>query len=306
MGFHWRQKLFPFFFLSFFSLIFTVLTFVLGAPLFRAFHRLYGWRVFFYFYSLMIFLALWVYPLWGVLFLILWGALSLFFFFYRSQKVETFLRASLLSTGLSFLFVCLILGFASHWNMGDLYYNVQACVQALLEKANNLNPHLQGFDALNVQKIVLQLPFLFFLMIFMSLFFSISLEYPLYLVLRVNSGVADIAKHQFLAFKKYKLPDLCVWITLSAFLLTFFLKKSPILGPLWANVASICASLYFFQGFAILECFFADFLGLKSVWRFLLYMVLLMYLSFVVIFIGFADYWLDFRLRMRKKLENKT
>ena len=298
MNSYWRQRLFSIFFLSFFSLVFTGLTFLLGAPLFRAFYRLYGWRAFFYFYAFASFFLLWLHPLWGIPFFILWFALGLFFFFYSSKKVEVFLRASLLSTSLCLLFLIFLLGMLSHWNMGELVYSIQTSVQTFLEKVETLKPQLQNLDA---KRIALQLPFLFFLMIFMVLFLSVYLEYPLHRMLGSSSQVIDNAKRQFLALRQYKLPDFCVWITLSAFLLTFFLKKSAILGPLFSNVAGIFASLYFFQGLAVLECFFTGFLGLKGLWKGVFYIVFFIYLNFLVVLIGFADYWLDFRSRMRKK-----
>ena len=298
MGFYWRKRLFPLFFLSLFSLVFTGLTFILGAPLLRAFHRLYGWRAFFGFYALATFLLLWLYPLWGLPFLILWWASSLFFFLYQPQKVEFFVRATLLSTSICFLFLFLLLGILNHWNIEWMIYDVQVCVQALLERVDTSNPPLQGLDA---QRIALQFPFFFFLMIFMMLFLSIYLEYPLHIMLGSPSQVINSAKRQFFDLRRYKLPDLCIWMTLSVFLLTFFLKKSPILGPLFTNIAGIFATLYFFQGLAILECFFTGFLGLKGLWKGLFYIVFFMYMNFLVVLIGFADYWFDFRLRMKKK-----
>ena len=293
----WRQKFLPFFFLSFFSLSLTGLTLICGAPFLRAFQRLYGWRVFFYFYALVSFLLLWLYPLWGFIFLILWCALSFFFFFYKSQKVKDFLRASLLSIGLCFLFLFLFLWVAS-WNTGELLYPLQAGIESLLEGVKPLKE--SSLENLNPQKVVLQLPLLFYLILLLSFFFSVCLEHHLHLFLGSPSEVIEGATQQFLDLKRYKLPDFFMWITLTAFLLTFFFKKSSILGPLFFNGAGMLAGLYFFQGLAVLECLFTGFLGLRGLWKALVYMLLFIYLNVIVVFVGFADYWLDFRLRIRK------
>lgn len=97
---------------------------------------------------------------------------------------------------------------------------------------------------------------------------------------------------------EFRLPDFVIWIAMTAFLLTmenFNVKALEILGM---NIVNVVTVLYFFQGLAILE------VGLRSfkagaLLRAVTYLILVGQLFPAVAAIGLIDYWVDFRKRLR-------
>ena len=98
---------------------------------------------------------------------------------------------------------------------------------------------------------------------------------------------------------EFKVPEYLVWAAMLSFLGTFV--KIPVSGVgIWStNVFSVFMALYFFQGMAILEVALLSFRA-GPFMRFLVYFIVVGQLFFVLSAVGFADYWLDFRKRLKK------
>jgi hypothetical protein len=98
---------------------------------------------------------------------------------------------------------------------------------------------------------------------------------------------------------EFKVPDGLVWLAMASFLGTFLKAKLPGVNIAASNLFSVMMAVYFFQGLAILE---TSFLSFKTgpLFRFLIYVTVVGQLFFVLSAVGFVDYWLDFRKRLKK------
>jgi hypothetical protein len=105
---------------------------------------------------------------------------------------------------------------------------------------------------------------------------------------------------------EFRLPDFLVWVAMAAFLLTmenFHVKALEILG---LNIVNVLTVLYFFQGLAILEVSLRSFKA-GALLRAAIYIILVGQLFPLVSAIGLIDYWVDFRKRLKKiRLAPKT
>lgn len=101
--------------------------------------------------------------------------------------------------------------------------------------------------------------------------------------------------HKYIEFK---VPDHAIWITLLAFLFVAYDFGLKALGVLGLNIVNVFAVLYFFQGIAVIECYL-KFIKAGFFTRFLTYFLLVGQLFILVSILGLADFWLDFRKRMK-------
>ncbi|MFN8846111.1 MAG: DUF2232 domain-containing protein [Bdellovibrionales bacterium] len=99
---------------------------------------------------------------------------------------------------------------------------------------------------------------------------------------------------------EFKLPDIFVWIAMVSFLGSFLTWPGK---PVAENLFIICVALFLLQGVAILECFFN---AIRAHWfvRALGYFLFVFQLFVALAFIGFIDFWMDFRDRFRKMKSN--
>ncbi len=100
---------------------------------------------------------------------------------------------------------------------------------------------------------------------------------------------------------EFKLPDVFVWIAMLSFLGSFLTWAGK---PVAENIFIVCVALFLLQGVAILECFFN---AVRAHWfvRALGYFLFVFQLFVALAFIGFIDFWMDFRDRFRK-MKSKT
>lgn len=102
---------------------------------------------------------------------------------------------------------------------------------------------------------------------------------------------------------EFKMPDIFVWIGMVSFLGSILDWKGQAIA---VNIVNVCVVLFFLQGLAILE-FFYKVLRVGILIRTLGYFIFVFNLFVVLAFVGFIDFWLDFRKRIRKlpaKTEN--
>lgn len=106
-----------------------------------------------------------------------------------------------------------------------------------------------------------------------------------------------VASH--LKLLEFRLPDSMIWLALTGFGLTmvdFGVKELAVVG---ANMMNVFAVLYFFQGLAVLEVILNT-LRAGVFMRVLIYFLLVGQMFFLLSLIGFIDFWVDFRRRIRK------
>lgn len=100
---------------------------------------------------------------------------------------------------------------------------------------------------------------------------------------------------------EFKVPDPFIWIVLLSALLTM-VNGAPLLQVIGKNLVAVGFAVYFFQGLAILEVFLI-FLRAHPFLKFFTYFALVGQLLLVISAIGFVDFWLDLRKKMRNSLQ---
>jgi hypothetical protein len=129
-----------------------------------------------------------------------------------------------------------------------------------------------------------------------SLAFALMLDRKAALLfgLRYEKIASQMRVHEF------RVPDFFIWITMISFLGTIpgLIQSSEPIFPVAMTVFMTMMGLYFFQGLAILEVSFLVF-RVGSLMRFLIYFIVVGQLFFLLSAVGFIDYWVNFRQRMR-------
>lgn len=99
---------------------------------------------------------------------------------------------------------------------------------------------------------------------------------------------------------EFKLPDAFVWIAMISFLGSFLDWPGKIIAE---NIFVVCVALFLLQGVAILESFLN---AVRAHWfvRAIGYFLFVFQLFVALAFIGFIDFWVDFRDRFRKMKSN--
>lgn len=96
-----------------------------------------------------------------------------------------------------------------------------------------------------------------------------------------------------------KWPDFFLWVALTSLLLTAVNFGNQTLLHTGQNLVAVFSVLYFFQGLAITE-FLLRTVKAGFFLRFMTYFIFVGHLFFVLSIVGFIDFWLDLRQRMRK------
>lgn len=161
-----------------------------------------------------------------------------------------------------------------------------------LEVASKLAT-FENMQLLNVETII---------NIFPSLIFSL-----LFLCLAVTFMGKELSKSGFknknFMISQYKVPAFFV-VALSAAALLFVLsKENQAYRFLGLNALIIIGTFYFIQGLAVFTALMKTF-KMGFFWQLLIYFLIFSQLLFVCL-IGFADFWLDFRQKIYKKLNKK-
>ena len=101
----------------------------------------------------------------------------------------------------------------------------------------------------------------------------------------------------------FRMPDISIWTTLTC-LLVFSTVQNEIAKMLAVNVLIVALIAFLFQGFTVVEFAMRYYrFGLFS--RTLIYLLIVLQLGPVLVLLGFADYWADFRKLIRKKQKQK-
>lgn len=148
---------------------------------------------------------------------------------------------------------------------------------------------------LSPEAIVGQLPSMLIVLHIASLAFALMLDRKMATLLSLQ--FEKVASQMRLL--EFRLPDQLIWLTMLSFLLSFIKLEQAWVSVIALNVFNVLMGLYFFQGLAVLEVSFLAF-RIGSLLRFLIYFIVVGQLFFLLSAVGVIDYWVDFRLRLRR------
>jgi len=105
-----------------------------------------------------------------------------------------------------------------------------------------------------------------------------------------------------LKWLEFRLPDSFIWVSLFSFLFSVVETPFQFLQVIAINLAVVSIVSFFFQGISVFE-FAARIFRFGRVTKLLLYLLIITWALPFVTVLGFADYWVDFRRHMRKKVK---
>lgn len=103
-----------------------------------------------------------------------------------------------------------------------------------------------------------------------------------------------------LRWLEFKAPDVVIWTTLVAALICETAQSESIYVMLCLNVLIVSITVLFFQGLTVVE-FLLRYYKLSFFTRAITYILIILQLAPILVFVGFVDYWADFRKLVRKK-----
>ncbi len=158
---------------------------------------------------------------------------------------------------------------------------------------------LPNFSQVKMTKemFIQQIPGVFFSIFILFLGFGIGLERKTHHLFRFHYERYASQMRPL----EFRLPDPVLWVMLMSALFSMF-DQVPIIQILAQNLVALGFAAYFFQGLAILEVFLI-FIRAHPFLKFFIYFALVGQLLLVISAIGFVDFWLDLRKKMRKSLQ---
>ncbi|RYZ76639.1 MAG: DUF2232 domain-containing protein [Proteobacteria bacterium] len=99
--------------------------------------------------------------------------------------------------------------------------------------------------------------------------------------------------------RSFRVPDAFVWLVATSIFAAFYKHGSPLAETIGLNVFYAMIAIYFFQGVAVIAQGFKTF-KVGAFWQ-AAWCLIIIVQFYAVAFLGFADYWIDFRSRMTSK-----
>lgn len=198
------------------------------------------------------------------------------------------------------LSVLLVSGLTAFLSGAYVHFSKINMMAILEERAKRVveGIHLMNPNApIDVDRIVAQVPSGLVISFIVSLALAILLERSLAGLV----GARLEKKPNYYSLLSFELPDICVWFAIVGIAGSFLDLGSPAFRTLGINVFYTMGTLYFFQGLAIAFSFFRTF-RIGYVWQYLWVFVMIFQLPMLVSALGFADYWLDIRKRLYRKV----
>lgn len=282
--------------LSILATLLTLLTAIFGAPIMRLIHLAYGslkfWLVGIVTALILIFLKA---PPMAALFFSVW--LTIGFYTEVEQRGLGWKKASLAGV----LAGTILLGggalaYAKIYQE-DIVSLARETIQTLIDQwLSSANSASLAIDKEQIVDVLLhQLPSALISVLVISLGLALIYERKIFRWLQLPHE--KVATH--LKLLDFKVPDFVVWILMVSFLFSF-IKTNTVVEILATNTLNVLAVVYFFQGLAVIETTLilirAGFLV-----RLLVYLILIGQLFLLVSAIGFFDYWLDLRRRLKNR-----
>lgn len=272
------------------SILLSMLTVVLGAPLLRVLRKAYG-PLAYWILGLLVTGAAWLLnaqPL--ALFL---GSVWMTLGAYMEMEQKGFgwwisgllsLSAGSLATGLGIFMALKINGI-------NTYAEVLKLVETFSRRVSEMNPAVK----LDPEILAQQIPSAIVIVLMLALGLGLIFERRVFSWL--NLPHEKISSQ--LKLLEYRVPDYLIWVAMTAFLLTMVSFGGKAIAILAVNIVNVAIVLYFFQGLAVLEVFLNS-IRAGAFTRVLTYIILVGQLLLVLSVIGMIDYWVDFRGRIRK------
>lgn len=156
-------------------------------------------------------------------------------------------------------------------------------------------------NQIDIEALMYQIPSVVLLLFLASVIVSFVFERRIYFWMKLP----NLTKKDQVKLIDYKASEPTIWFALVALLLSvldlkiFNLEDLRWLQLLGSNFVNVLVVVFFFQGFAILEVFLRK--SQASVFfRAFTYFIFIGQLFLVLSFIGFVDFWVDFRSRLNK------
>lgn len=180
---------------------------------------------------------------------------------------------------------------------------VQESLEALVTQIEN-NPEQKAWMetmGFQTQSLLGQVPSMLALVFLMCLAFSLMLSHRIALLFRVKfDRIAGTPR-----LLEFRIPDSLVIVLILSFLFSFLKVDVPGLNTLALNLLQFLVGLYFFQGLAVLESSFLTF-RIDPLIKLVVYILIVAQLFFLLSLVGLADFWLDFRKRLRNWVLKKS
>ncbi len=180
----------------------------------------------------------------------------------------------------------------------NTYAEVEALAGTLTGRVQEMNPAVK----IDPQVLLQQTPSAMVIILILALGLGLIFERRVFSWL--NLPREKIASQ--LKLLEYRVPDYVIWVAMTAFLLTMVSFGGKAISILAVNILNVTIVLYFFQGLAVLEVFLNS-IRAGLFMRVLAYIILVGQLLLVLSAVGLIDYWVDFRGRLRRiKAPEKT
>lgn len=272
------------------SILLSMMTVVLGAPLLRVLRRSYG-PMAFWLLGLVVTVSSWFLSAQPLAIFIgsVWMTLGVYMEleergvgWWVSGLLSVFAGACMSSAG--FYGALQVSGI-------NTYAEVQKLAEELSQKVTEVNPQVKLDPTILVQ----QVPSALVIVLILALGLGLIFERRVFSWL--NLPREKIASQ--LKLLEYRVPDYVIWVAMIAFLLTMVSFGGKAIAILAVNIVNVAIVLYFFQGLAVLEVFLNSIRAGVFV-RVLAYIIMIGQMLLVLSVIGMIDYWVDFRRRIRK------
>ncbi|UYL10523.1 YybS family protein [Bdellovibrio sp. SKB1291214] len=278
------------------SILLSMMTVVFGAPLLRVLRQAYGpWA--FWILGLLVTGAAWLLNAQPLAMFIGSVWMTLGAYNELEQKGLGWWLSGILSVLLGTGAASISLYGAFKVNGINTYAEVQKLVEQFTEQVQKMNPAVK----LDASVLMQQIPSAIAITLILALGVGLIFERRVFSWL--NLPREKIASQ--LKLLEYRVPDVFIWVAMTAFLLTMVSFGGKAIAILAVNIVNVALVLYFFQGLAVLEVFLNS-IRAGTVTRVLVYIILVGQLVLILSIVGLIDYWLDFRSRIRKMTAPKA
>lgn len=151
------------------------------------------------------------------------------------------------------------------------------------------------------ESLVKLLPGIFVASLFASLAVSIAFESRVAKIFKIQRERVASGLH----WLGFSLPAGVIWTLLFAALYTILATEQSLLLSICENLLIVLTVAFFFQGIAVTEVMLRVF-RFGPFMRMITYILIVIQLAPLVVFVGFVDYWVDFRTLVRKKIKSST
>lgn len=272
------------------SILLSMFTIVLGAPLLRVLRKSYG-PLAFWALGFLVTGAAWLLNTQPLAFFLGSVWMTLGAYVELEQRGFGWWFSGLLGMFAGSLASAVGISAALKMNGINTYAEVLKLVEVFTLRVAEMNPQVK----LDPEVLAQQIPSFIVIVLMMALGLGLIFERRVFSWLKLpHEKIASQLK-----LLEYRVPDYVIWIAMIAFLLTMVSFGGKAIAILAVNIVNVCIVLYFFQGLAVLEVFLNS-IKAGVLTRVLTYIILVGQLLLVLSIIGLIDYWVDFRRRIRK------